>query len=81
MSQRTDAGSGTDRLVPLASSGPIETAIDLAIARRFTVRGMRWFRRGASPLLHLRLLRLNRTWNHSWSQRVAAARRPWPVAA
>jgi len=59
----------------------MEKAIDLAIARRFKARGMSWFRRGASPLLHLRLLRLNGTWNRYWSQRFAAARRPWPVAA
>ncbi len=70
-----------DRLVPLASSGPIETAIDFAIARRFTGRSTRSFRRGASPLLHVRPLRLDGTWNHSWSRRVAAARRPRPVAA
>lgn len=74
-------GIENDRTVPLASSGPMETAIDLAIARRFTARGMRWFRRGASPLLDVRLLRLNGTWNHSWSRRFAAARRPWPLAA
>src|SRR5581483_11008894 len=48
-----------DRLVSLASSGPMATAIDLAIARRFTAPGMRRFRRGASPLLHVRLLRLD----------------------
>lgn len=69
------------RLVPLASSGPMEKAIDLVIARRFKARGMSWFRRGASPLLHLRLLRLNGTWDRYSAGRFAAARRPWPTAA
>jgi len=33
-------------IVPLASSGPMEKAVDIVIARRFKARGMSWFRRG-----------------------------------
>lgn len=67
-----------DALVPLASSGPLEKAVDLVVARRFKARGMSWFRRGASPLLHLRL---SGTWDRSWAERFAALLRPWPSAA
>jgi hypothetical protein len=59
-------------IVPLASSGPMEKGVDLVVARRFKARGMSWFRHGASPLLHLRLLRLNGTWTSYWSERFAA---------
>lgn len=69
------------RIVPLASSGPMEKGVDLVVARRFKARGMSWFRRGASPLLHLRLLRLNGTWSRYWSERFAGLLRPWPSAA
>jgi DNA-directed RNA polymerase subunit RPC12/RpoP len=68
-------------IVPLASSGPMEKGVDLVVARRFKARGMSWFRRGASPLLHLRLLRLNGTWARYWSERFAALLRPWPSSA
>ena len=43
------------------SSGPMEKGVDIVICRRFKTRGMSWFRRGVSHLLHLRLLRLNGT--------------------
>jgi hypothetical protein len=69
------------RIVPLASSGPMEKAVDIVVCRRFKTRGMSWFRRGVSHLLHLRLLRLNRRWDRYWAQRFAAALRPWPSAA
>lgn len=69
------------RIVPLASSGPMEKGVDITICRRFKLRGMSWFRRGVSHLLHLKLLRLNGTWDRYWAQRLAAVRRPWPVAA
>jgi len=62
----------------LASSGPMERAVDIAVARRFKSRGMSWFRRGVSALVCLRLLRLNGTWTGYWSERFAAALRPWP---
>lgn len=68
------------RLVPLASSGPMEKAVDIVVARRFKLRGMSWFRRGVTHLLRLRLLRLNGTWARYWSERFSAALRPWPSA-
>jgi hypothetical protein len=68
-------------IVPLASSGPMEKAVDLVIARRFKARGMSWFRRGVSALVRLRLLRLNGTWTSYWSERFAAVLRPWPSTA
>ena len=74
-------GIANYRIVPLASSGPMEKAVDIVICRRFKTRGMSWFRKGVSHLLHLRLLRLNRRWDRYWADRFAAARRPWPIAA
>jgi hypothetical protein len=68
-------------IVPLASSGPMEKAVDIVVARRFKARGMSWFRRGVSALVRLRLLRLNGTWTRYWSGRFAALLRPWPSAA
>jgi len=69
------------RIVPLASSGPMEKGVDLTICRRFKLRGMSWYRRGVSHLLRLRILRLNGTWARYWGERFAAALRPWPSAA
>lgn len=74
-------GIANYRIVPLASSGPMEKGVDIAICRRFKSRGMSWFRRGVSHLLHLKLLRLNGTWDRYWAGRLGAARRPWPAAA
>ncbi len=68
-------------IVPLASSGPMEKAVDIAVARRFKARGMSWFRRGVSALVRLRLLRVNRTWDRYWAGRFAALLRPWPAPA
>ena len=68
-------------IVPLASSGPMEKAVDIVVARRFKARGMSWFRRGVSALVRLRLLRLNGTWTHYWAGRFAALLRPWPAPA
>ena len=68
-------------IVPLASSGPMEKAVDIVIARRFKARGMSWLRRGVSALVRLRLLRLNGTWARYWNGRFAAALRPWPSPA
>jgi hypothetical protein len=65
-------------IMPLASSGPMEKAVDIVVARRFKARGMSWLRRGVSALVRLRLLRLNGTWQRYWSGRFAAALRPWP---
>jgi hypothetical protein len=69
------------RIVPLASSGPMEKGVDIAIARRFKSRGMSWFRRGVGHLLHLKLLRLNGHWDRYWASRMTAALRPWPTSA
>lgn len=68
-------------IVPLASSGPMEKAVDVVVARRFKARGMSWLRRGVSALVRLRLLRLNRTWDRYWAGRFAALLRPWPLPA
>lgn len=68
-------------IVPMASSGPMEKAVDLVVARRFKARGMSWLRRGVSALVRLRLLRLNGTWDRYWSERFAESLRPWPSAA
>ncbi|MEW6226448.1 MAG: UPF0236 family transposase-like protein [Chloroflexota bacterium] len=68
-------------IVPLASSGPMEKAVDIVVARRFKARGMSWFRRGVSALVRLRLLRLNGDWSRYWSGRFGATLRPWPSAA
>jgi len=74
-------GIANYRIVPLASSGPMEKAIDISVCRRFKTRGMSWFRLGVGNLLHLKLLRLNGSWDRYWAGRLATARRPWPVAA
>jgi len=70
-----------DAIVPLASSGPMEKAVDIVVARRLEARGMSWFRRGVSALVRLRLLRLNGTWTHCWTGPFGALRRPWPSPA
>ena len=74
-------GIANYRIVPLASSGPMEKGVDLTICRRFKLRGMSWYRRGVSALLRLRLLRLNGAWARYWAERFSAALRPWPAAA
>jgi hypothetical protein len=50
-------------------SGPVEKTVDITIARRFKRRGMSWFKGGANPLIQLRLLRLNGTWDKYWQER------------
>ena len=74
-------GIANYRIVPLASSGPMEKGVDITVCRRLKTRGMSWFRQGVSHLLHLRLLRLNGEWDRYWAERLAASRRPWPTAA
>ena len=74
-------GIANYRIVPLASSGPMEKGVDISICRRFKTRGMSWFRQGVNHLLHLKLLRLNGTWDRYWAERMAVSRQPWPVAA
>jgi len=74
-------GIANYRIVPLASSGPMEKGVDLTICRRFKLRGMSWYRQGVSHLLRLRILRLNGTWARYWAARFGAALRPWPSMA
>jgi hypothetical protein len=74
-------GIANYRIVPLASSGPMEKGVDITVCRRFKTRGMSWFRKGVSHLLHLKLLRLNGTWDRYWAERLAAVVRPWPSSA
>ena len=74
-------GIANYRIVPMASSGPMEKGVDITICRRFKTRGMSWFRRGVSYLLHLKLLRLNGTWDRYWAERMSASLRPWPAPA
>ena len=74
-------GVANYRIVPMASSGPMEKGVDITICRRFKTRGMSWFRRGVGHLLHLKLLRLNGAWDRYWAERMAAALRPWPSSA
>jgi hypothetical protein len=74
-------GISNYRIVPLASSGPMEKGVDITICRRFKARGMSWFRQGVSHLLHLKLLRHNGSWDRYWARRLSAAVRPWPTPA
>jgi len=69
------------RLVPEASSGPMEKAIDILASRRLKSRGMSWRRPGADHMIRLRLLRLNKDWNRYWDQRRADHRQDWPLVA
>jgi hypothetical protein len=59
----------------------MEKAVDLVVCRRFKSRGMSWFRPGVGHLLHLKLLRLNGTWDRHWAGRLGAELRAWPSAA
>lgn len=48
-------------------SGAVEKNIDIAIARRFKLRGMSWSKEGASNLLSLRLLYLNKDFDNCFN--------------
>ena len=50
-------------------SGPVEKTVDITVARRFKKRGMSWYKKGANPLLKLRLLKLNGEWDAYWQER------------
>lgn len=50
-------------------SGPIEKTVDITVAKRFKKRGMSWYKKGANPLLKLRLLKLNGEWDAYWQKR------------
>ncbi len=43
--------------------------VDITVTRRFKRRGMSWYKRGANPLLMLRLLKLNGEWDTYWQER------------
>lgn len=49
--------------------GPVEKTVDITVARRFKKRGMSWYKKGANPLLKLRLLKLNGEWEDYWKER------------
>ena len=57
----------------LGASGAIEKTVDVAVARRFKLRGMSWLHPGLSSLLALRVLKLNGEWNSYWNLRGVAA--------
>ena len=59
----------------------MEKGVDISICRRFKTRGMSWFRRGVSHLLHLKLLRLNGTWDRYWAGGSPRRGVPGPSAA
>jgi hypothetical protein len=50
-------------------SGPVEKTVDITVARRFKKRVMSWYKKGANPLLRLRLLKLNGGWDTYWQER------------
>lgn len=62
------------RIVPQASSGPIEKGVDITGCRHLKTRDMSWFRQGVSHLRHRKLLRLN-------GPGTATRPVPWPHAA
>ena len=57
----------------LGASGAIEKTVDVAVARRFKLRGMSWLYPGLSGLLALRVLKLNGEWDSYWNLRGVAA--------
>jgi hypothetical protein len=57
----------------LGASGAIEKTVDVAVARRFKLRGMSWRHPGLSSLLALRVLKLNGEWDSYWNLRGVAA--------
>lgn len=75
------AGIENYLVVPLASSGPMEKAIDILAARRLKNRGMSWRRKGAHNMVRLRTLRLNNRWNDFWNRKRDQQRLSWPAAA
>ncbi|MBT9169641.1 MAG: hypothetical protein DDT19_03004 [Syntrophomonadaceae bacterium] len=45
-----------------------EADAGIPVARRFKKRGMSWYKKGANPLLKLRLLKLNGEWDAYWQE-------------
>lgn len=50
-------------------SVPVEKTVDITVSRRFKKRGISWYSNNANPLLKLRLLELNKEWDHYWKER------------
>ena len=57
----------------LGASGAIEKTVDVAVARRFKLRGMSWLYPGLSSLLALRVLKMNGEWDSYWNLQGVAA--------
>ncbi|MHB8718455.1 MAG: hypothetical protein ACYDAC_06145 [Candidatus Dormibacteria bacterium] len=57
-----DGISGYPRRGAQASS-PIEKVMDVVIGRHLEAKGTSWYRPGADRILHLGVLKENRTWN------------------
>jgi len=51
-------------------SGPVDKTVDITIARGVKKYGMSWYRKGATSLLRLRLLKLNGEWDTYWQGRL-----------
>lgn len=51
------------------ASSPIEKVMDVVIGRRLKAKGTSWHRPGADRILHLRVLKENRTWDRYWAAR------------
>jgi hypothetical protein len=43
--------------------------MDVVIGRRLKAKGTSWHRPGADRILHLRVLKENRTWDRYWAAR------------
>ena len=51
------------------ASSPIEKVMDVVIGRRLKAKGTSWHRPGADRLLHLRVLKENKSWDRYWAAR------------
>lgn len=50
-------------------SNPIEKVMDVVIGRRLKAKRTSWHRPGADRILHLCMLKENRSWNPYWAAR------------
>jgi hypothetical protein len=51
------------------ASSPIEKVMDVVIGRRLKAKGTSWHRPGADRILHLRVLKENKSWDRYWTAR------------
>jgi hypothetical protein len=51
------------------ASSPIEKVMDVVIGRRLKAKGTSWHRPGADRILHLRVLKENKSWDRYWAAR------------